>query len=172
MRQQPALPFGFYAYEIVELGRSPWQGIPGRRNDRAAIDEAMSRADVERLALRRADVLSGGERARLTLARVLAQETTILLLDEPTASLDPRHQHAVLGTVRELVAEGRSVLAVLHDLNLAATYADRVAIMHEGRLLASGPPADALTDELLETAYQHPLRVMARPDGAGPLILT
>lgn len=165
MRQSALLPFGFYAHELVELGRTPWQGVPGRPSDPEAVDDAMRRADVLGLALRRADVLSGGERARVTLARALAQDTGILLLDEPTASLDPRHQHAVMRVARELAGEGRALLAVLHDLNLAARYADRVAVMHEGRIRACGPPADVLTEPILEATYEHPLRVFT-PEGS------
>jgi iron complex transport system ATP-binding protein len=168
MRQQPAAPFGFYTYEVVELGRSPWQGVHGRPDDREAVDGALRRADLAELALRHAHVLSGGERARLALARVLAQDTAILLLDEPTASLDPRHQHAVLGLARALAGEGRSVLAVLHDLGLAAAYADRVGVMHRGRLVRCGPPAEALEDDLLEAVYEVPAVYLKRPGPADP----
>jgi len=165
--QQPAAPFGFYAQELIELGRGPWRGVSERQEDLRLVDLAMRRADVTELALRRADVLSGGERARVALARVLAQNTDILMLDEPTASLDPRHQHGVLAVVRELAGEGRSVLAIMHDLALAAAYADRVAVMHRGRLLECGPPSQTLRDDLLETVYEVPARYLnfGRPFG-------
>lgn len=171
MPQSPGIPFGFFAYELVELGRTPWQGVPGRPDDRAVVDEAMRRTDLLTLALRRADVLSGGERARLALARALAQDTAILLLDEPTASLDPRHQHEVMRVARELASEGRGVLAVLHDLNLAARYAHRVAVMHEGRISACGTPAEVLTDGVLQAAYDHPLRVVTLAGSDTPTIV-
>jgi iron complex transport system ATP-binding protein len=168
MRQQPAAPFGFYAHEIVELGRAPWKGVGGRFEDGRLVELAMERAQVTELALRRVDVLSGGERARVALARVLAQDTDILMLDEPTASLDPRHQHAVLAIARELAREGRSVLAVLHDLSLAAGYADRVAVMHRGRMVACGRPPEALRDDLLEEVYELPARYLKWGRPLGP----
>jgi iron complex transport system ATP-binding protein len=168
MRQRSAAPFGFFGYEVVQFGRAPWSGVRGRPDDNEVVERAMERADVSGLALRRADVLSGGETARLALARALAQDTSILMLDEPTASLDPRHQHAVLHVARELSREGRSVLAVLHDLGLAAAYADRVAVMHRGRLVACGPPADALEEALLEEVYELPARYLNRGSPFGP----
>jgi iron complex transport system ATP-binding protein len=168
MRQQPTVPFGFFAHEVVELGRGPWAGVRGRPDDHQAVHQAMERAQVADLAVRRVDVMSGGERARLALARALAQDAAILLLDEPIASLDPRHQHAVLGLARDLAREGRSVLAVLHDLGLAAAYADRVAVMHQGRLRACGRPAEALTDSLLEEVYELPARYLNRGSPFGP----
>ena len=171
MRQAPPLPFGFYTYELVQLGRTPWHDTAARRDDGRLIDQAMARTEIADLALRRADTLSGGERARLALARTLAQDTAILLLDEPTAALDPRHQHQVMRTAREVADQGRCVLAVMHDLNLAARYAHRIAVMHEGRMVASGPAGQVLTDALLEQTYGHPLRVVNLPGSSTPTVI-
>ena len=171
LRQDHPMPFGFLVREIAELGRAPWHGIPDRPDDREVVARALARTDLAGLVDRRATTLSGGERARLALARALAQDTAVLLLDEPTASLDPRHQHSVMRIARELAGEGRSVLAVLHDLNLAAAYADRIALLHRGRVLACGTPGQALDERLLQAAYEHPLRVLPHPERDGPLVL-
>ncbi len=171
LRQDHPMPFGFLVREVAELGRVPWRGIPGRPDDVEVVEESLRRVGLGALADRRATTLSGGERARLALARALAQDTAILLLDEPTASLDPRHQHGVMGIARDLADSGRSVLAVLHDLNLAAAYADRIALLHRGEVLACGVPEEALDEELLQTAYEHPLRVIGHPERDGPLVV-
>ncbi|HET9444415.1 MAG TPA: ATP-binding cassette domain-containing protein, partial [Acidimicrobiales bacterium] len=115
--------------------------------------------------------LSGGEQARVDLARIIAQDAPIVLLDEPTASLDVRHQEAVMAVARGLARAGRAVLCVLHDLNLATTHADRVAVLARGRLVAAGPPRSALTGELLSTVYGHPVEVVAHPRHGRPLVL-
>ena len=103
---------------------------------------------------------SGGEQARTSFARALAQVTPVLLLDEPTAGLDIRHQEAVLGVARAVAAEGAAVVVVLHDLSLAAAYADRVCVIADGRVRAVGAPREVLTEDLLGEVYQHPVRVL------------
>ena len=113
----------------------------------------MAHADVAHLADRGADSLSGGEAARVHLARALAAETPYLIADEPAAALDLRHQHQVMRLFRTLAEEGRGVLAVVHDLTLAAAYADRLIWMDKGRIIADGPPADTITAERLGAIF-------------------
>jgi iron complex transport system ATP-binding protein len=162
--------FSFTAYEVVEMGRAPWIGAE-HGDDEAAIRDALTRADVAHLAERTFSSLSGGERARVSLARVLAQDTRIVMLDEPTAALDLKHQEDVLRTARTLAGQGRAVVVVLHDLSLAAAYADEIAMIHGGRLAALGAPADVLTEERIEAVYETPVRVLADPDSGLPVVL-
>jgi iron complex transport system ATP-binding protein len=119
----------------------------------------MRSADIAHLAGRRYTQLSGGEKARVSLARVLAQNTPVIFLDEPTASLDLRHQEDVMRTGRRLADEGRAVVVVLHDLSLASAYADRLALVSGGRLEALGAPADVLTEERVERVYGLPVEL-------------
>lgn len=159
--QQTRMEFSFTAREVVAMGRWPHQqrGAP-EAEEQAAVDGALAAAGVLDLAGRTFPGLSGGEQARVCLARVLAQDTPVLLLDEPTAALDVRHQHRALALARELAARGRTVLAVVHDLNLAATYATRVAVMRRGSVLADGAPREVLTGEVLSEAYEHTVEVL------------
>ncbi len=138
--QAATLSFPFTVAEVVRMGRAPWAGTAAQEEDDAAVAEAMAAAEVDGFAGRSFAVLSGGERARVALARVLAQRAPLLLLDEPTAALDLRHQELVLRICRDLAARGRAVVVVLHDLGLAAAYADRAAVLHHGRLAAAGEP--------------------------------
>jgi iron complex transport system ATP-binding protein len=141
--------------DAVMLGRLP-HGDPfagATAKDRRAVDAALDRLGLAGFVARPVTELSGGERARVMLARVLATEAPLLLADEPTATLDPAHQLAVLGLLREEAAAGRIVLAVLHDLALAARFADRIAVLHEGRLAAFGPPEEALSDDVLREVF-------------------
>ncbi|HVL27959.1 MAG TPA: heme ABC transporter ATP-binding protein [Acidimicrobiales bacterium] len=168
--QASLLQFAFTGRQVVELGRAPWC------KDRSADDEkavaaAMAATEVAALADRSYPSLSGGEASRVCLARVLAQETAVVLLDEPTASLDLRHQELTMTVARGLAARGGAVVAVLHDLNLAAAHADRVAVMDGGRLAAIGAPVDVLTDELLSDVYGHPVAVVTHPRRGCPLVL-
>ena len=154
--------FPFTVREIVGLGRSARLGLFARptRSDDEAVERAMSDQDLSALAGRRIDALSGGERQRVVLAMALAQEACVLLLDEPTAHLDPSHQRSVLLGVGELGrATGVIALAVLHDLNLAAL-ADRVLVLHDGSLVADGPPAVALSAEVVGRVFGDGLAVM------------
>lgn len=163
--------FSFTVREVVEMGRAPWTGASDPAADEAAIEDALARADVSLLAGRAFASLSGGERARASLARVLAQDTPVVLLDEPTAALDLRHQEDVLRTARSLAAEGRTVVVVLHDLSLAAAYADEIAVLHHGRLVARGAPVDVLTAERIEEVYATPVRVILDPGTGAPVVL-
>jgi iron complex transport system ATP-binding protein len=162
--------FSFSTYEVVEMGRAPWIGAD-HGDDESAILGALARTDVAHLADRAFSSLSGGERARASLARVLAQDTPIVMLDEPTAALDLKHQEDVLRIARELAAQGRALIVVLHDLSLAAAYADEIAMVHRGRVVAHGAPADVLTEARIQDVYETPVRVMPDPDSGRPLVL-
>ncbi|MBF6353772.1 ABC transporter ATP-binding protein [Nocardia higoensis] len=139
--------------EMVLLGRSPWAGsFRGYSHaDRVAAAAAMRRVGIRELAERTYASLSGGERQRVLIARALAQQADHILLDEPTNHLDVRYQHELLGLVRELDV---TTVVVLHDLNLAARYCDRLVLLHQGRIAAAGPVVDVLTPEVLEPVYQ------------------
>jgi len=154
--QSLALPDGFRVAEIVEMGRAPhatrWFGSSGE--DAAAVERALADADALDLAERQADELSGGERQRVLVAMALAQEPELLLLDEPTLHLDIAHQAAVLATVARLRARrGLTVIAVLHDLNLVAAHAPRVAVLGSGRVVADGRPASVLRPDLVREIF-------------------
>ncbi|MGR3780192.1 MAG: ABC transporter ATP-binding protein [Albimonas sp.] len=140
---------------LVALGRHPRRapGAPLSPADRAAIAEAMARMDVARFAERPATELSGGEQARVLIARALAQAAPLTLADEPAAGLDPAHQLACMGAFAELAAEGRSAVVSLHDLGLAARFCTRLVMLHAGRVVADGPPAEVLTAESLREVY-------------------
>ncbi|MGE0227836.1 MAG: heme ABC transporter ATP-binding protein [Dehalococcoidia bacterium] len=171
--QRTLLQFAFTAEQVVLMGRSPHVTRRGHETaeDRATAIAAMERTDTTRLGPRSFPTLSGGESSRVSLARVLAQQTPVVLLDEPTASLDVRHQEAVMQTAASLAAEGCGVLAVLHDLNLAAAYATTVAVMHAGRVAACGRPDVVLREDLLSEVFEHRVRVLTDPDRACPLIV-
>ncbi|MFE3054535.1 heme ABC transporter ATP-binding protein [Nocardia sp. NPDC059239] len=169
--QSHTVGFPFRAREVVAMGRSPWARTGRQDDDDEAIAAAMAATDVERFAARPFPALSGGERARVALARVLAQDTATLLLDEPTAALDLGHQEQVLHLARERAAAGAAVVVVLHDLGVAAAYADRVAVLEAGRIAADGPPRQILTPELLSRVYQHPVDVFDHPVTGAQLVL-
>ncbi len=169
--QHTTVAFPFTVGQVVAMGRAPWARTDRAGEDEAAIAEAMAATEITAFAHRTFSTLSGGERARVALARVLAQRTPILLLDEPTAALDLRHQDLVLSVALDRARAGTAVLAVLHDLNLAAAYADRVAVVADGRVAACGPPAEVLTGELLSEVYQRTVEVFAHPRSGTPLVL-
>jgi len=140
---------------VVALGREPhadaWS--PPSEQDRAAVQRALRATGIDGLAERSIVTLSGGERARAALARALATEAPVLLADEPTASLDPRHQLTVMALLRAAAQGGSAILAIMHDLALAARFADRVLVMDRGALVADGAPADALAPERLAAVF-------------------
>jgi iron complex transport system ATP-binding protein len=157
--------------ELVALGRLPHRGVLGGPSaaDRAAIEGSLAAADLEALAARPVGTLSGGERARALLARVLAGAPELLLADEPLASLDPRHQLEVLALFRRAADSGAAVVLVLHDLMLAVRAADHVLLLADGGLLAAGDPREVLTAANLEAAFGVRLRV--REDAEAGLIV-
>jgi iron complex transport system ATP-binding protein len=156
--------FPFTAREVVALGRTARLGRFGiaRRDDVAAVSRAMVALEVDALAERRIDRLSGGERQRVVLAMALAQEPDVLLLDEPTAHLDPAHQATTLGRIAALARErGIAVVAVLHDLNLAAAFASRVVVLADGSVVRDAEPSHVITAELVTRVFGPGLRVVA-----------
>ncbi|MEU9256086.1 heme ABC transporter ATP-binding protein [Streptomyces sp. NPDC048270] len=169
--QSAALSFPFPVADVVRMGRAPWAGTPFADADEEAVAAAMAATEVADFAARPFSALSGGERARVALARVLAQRAPLLLLDEPTAALDLRHQELVLRICREQAAAGDAVVVVLHDLGLAAAYADRAAVLHDGRIAAVGPPAEVFEDALLSRVYRQPVEVLPHPRTGAPLVV-
>ncbi len=140
---------------LVELGRIPWRrfGSALSETDRAIVAEAMRLMDVGPLARRLATEISGGEQARALAARVIAQDTPVLLADEPAAGLDPAHQIAMMAAFRSLAAKGRSVIVSLHDLTLAARWCDRLVMLDAGKVAAEGAPAEVVTPALLGQVF-------------------
>lgn len=164
--QQIAISFPFTVREIVAMGRSPWLN----EQDDERITAAMQRMEVMALAGRTYQTLSVGEQARVSMARVLAQDTPLLFLDEPTAVLDIGQQERFLAIARSLVDEGRGVIAVLHDLNVAMRFATEVVVLHQGRCVASGEPRTVLTEALLSDVYHQKIRVTATTDGRSVIL--
>ena len=171
--QAVRLPEIFSVFETVLMGRTPYLGWLGRESekDRSAVQAALDRTATLDLADRPIGELSGGEQQRVLIARALAQSARILLLDEPTAHLDLKHQAGVLSLVRDLAhTENYAVLLALHDLNLAAQYADRVALLSNGAVAAIGTPEEVLTEENLSPAYGLRIAVYEHPAHGAPLI--
>lgn len=173
VEQDPALPDGFTALEVVLMGRTPHLGLLQSEGaaDAEAARRAMMATSVWALATRPVGSLSGGERRRVVLARALAQETPVLLLDEPTAHLDIGHQAAVLGLVRSLCRrEGKAALAVVHDLTLAAQYGDRLVLMAAGQIVAEGSAEEVLRPELVGEVYGLRVHIFAHPATGKPVV--
>jgi iron complex transport system ATP-binding protein len=169
--QRIDISFPFTVADVVRMGRSPWAGTDAEDDDDRLVTLAMEQTDVGDLASREYPSLSGGERARAALARVLAQGTGILLLDEPTAALDIHHQELVMGVARERATTGVAVVVVAHDLGMAAAWADRVVVLDGGRIAGDGPPGAILDEELLSRVYHHAVEVIAHPRTGLPLIV-
>ncbi|GAA5045835.1 iron complex transport system ATP-binding protein [Thermocatellispora tengchongensis] len=167
--QTPALPPDMSVFDYALLGRTPYISYFGResRHDREVTAGVLDRLDLTPLAARPLARLSGGERQRVVLARALAQQAPVLLLDEPTTALDLGHQQQVLELVDRLRrADGLTVIATLHDLNLAAQYADAMMLLSGGRAAASGAPAEVLTEHLISGHFGAEVKVEPGPDGS------
>lgn len=172
--QEPIAPEGVTVAELVMRGRHPHQGVFGARSadDEAVVAEALRLTDMLEFAGRRMGELSGGQRQRAWIALALAQNPDVLLLDEPTTFLDIAHQLEVLDLLAELNARlGTTVVMVLHDLNLAARYADELVVVADGRLHAAGSPADVITEDVLAEAFGLDARVIADPETGSPLVV-
>lgn len=169
------LPGAFRALDVVLMGRTPYLGWFGREGgvDREIALGAMERTETVELAERPVGELSGGEQQRVIIARAIAQGAPVMLLDEPTAHLDLRHQDRLLKLVRSLAVEqGLAVLIALHDLNLVARFADRVALLSEGTIFAEGTPVEVLRPQDLERVYGLRIHVMTHPIHGSPLVLS
>ncbi|WP_421219989.1 heme ABC transporter ATP-binding protein [Aeromonas jandaei] len=179
--QSSSLNFPFLCEEVVAMGRLP-HSEPARRKEEI-VAAAMAHAGVEHLAKRLYPGLSGGERQRVQFARVLAQiwqapdspeqseQPRLLLLDEPTSALDLKYQHQLLAMARALASRNTAVLVVLHDLNLAARYADRLVMLERGKLMADGTPGEVLTPELISRLYGYPAQVLHHPESGLPMVV-
>lgn len=174
MPQQTLLQFAFPARDVVAMGRGPHirAGRGSRAQDEQVVESVMEQTDTVSLAERAFPTLSGGEQQRVSFARVLAQATPVLLLDEPTASLDIRHQEMVMAIARSAAEAGAAVVVVLHDLNLAAGGADRIAVLSRGQLTAYDTPWSVLTEELLSEVFAHPIAVLPHPVRGCPMVVT
>ncbi len=172
--QGAVLPIGYTALEVVLMGRTPHLGFLEQEgsDDYERARDALETVKIAHLADRRVDELSGGERQNVVLARALAQDTPILLLDEPTSHLDIGHQISLFQVVRRLAAESRlAVLAAIHDLTLAALYCDRIELMDNGRVVATGTAKEVLTAENISQAYGTHVRVLQDDSLPAPVII-
>ena len=163
----------FTVRDTVTMGRHPHRrAVIDAGNHEAIVESAMERTDVIHLADRVMSSLSTGEQQQVGLARVIAQETPVLFLDEPTSSLDIGHQEKVMQVLRSLAREGTTVLVILHDLNLAAAHTDRMILLNGGRAIATGLASEVLTSERLSSVYRQPIEVVPHPHRTCPLVLT
>lgn len=166
--QAPVVPDGMIVRDYVMLGRTPHLGllVTERPGDHLIVDEVLDQLELVTFATRPVDTLSGGEQQRVFIARALAQQTGVLLLDEPTTSLDVGHQQDVLELVDRLRHDrGFAVITSMHDLTLAGQYPDRLALLASGRIVASGPAEHVLTEENLASHYDVVVRLLHGPDG-------
>ncbi len=172
--QQAESGISFTVRELVSMGRTPYVGLLSGQSDRdrAAVENALRDTDTRPLAGRRFNELSGGEQQRVMVAVGLAQETDFLLLDEPTVHLDLRHQHDLLQLLLRLNRERKiGLVSVLHDLNLAALYFERLAVLERGCLVAEGTPREVVTEDVLQPVFGAPLRIISHPVTGLPQVL-
>lgn len=170
--QEATVAFDFDVRDVVAMGRTPYLSrfSTVTAADRAAVDDALERSETLQFADRPMGELSGGQKQRVMFGRALAQETPILLLDEPTANLDINHQVATLSMARDLAADGKAIVAAIHDLNLAARYCDTVALLAHGELLDVGPPSSVLEAGRLESAFGVRTAVTTDPTTGTPIV--
>ncbi|MCE7082200.1 ABC transporter ATP-binding protein [Streptomyces sp. ST2-7A] len=171
--QDPLAPEDIRVRQLVRRGRFPHQSLLGlwSPGDEEAVEDAMIAAGVEDLAERPVQELSGGQRQRVWVAMVLAQRTPYLLLDEPTSFLDITHQYQLLGLLSALRDEGRTVIAVLHDINQACRFADHLVAMRDGRVVAEGDPADIVDAALIKDVFDLPSLIVPDPVTGTPMVV-
>ena len=171
--QSATVPGGMLVRDLVARGRFPHQGLfrQWSRQDRQAVEEAMEMVGVTELAARPVDELSGGQRQRVWIALALAQGTETILLDEPTTFLDLAHQVDILQLCRRLNTDGRTVVAVLHDLNQAARCAEHMIVMHDGRVRVTGSPRRILTEDLIEEVFGLAAVIAPDPVAGTPMVV-
>ncbi|MBR6090886.1 MAG: ABC transporter ATP-binding protein [Anaerolineaceae bacterium] len=165
--QAAFLPAGYTVYETISHGRTPYLNWYGKmsRSDKEIIDHAVQITGLESFTEKEVSTLSGGEQQRVILARALAQNAPVMILDEPTSSLDIHYQVSLLELEKEICRkEGIAAIFIIHDLNLASRYADRVAILHNGSILSAGAPRDVLREDLISKVYDTPIRVLDDPE--------
>ncbi len=173
LTQRTPVDIPYTAAQVVNMGRFPHRRDEANsaERDSAAVAEAMDRTDTSRFAGRVYATLSGGERTRVSLARVFAQKTPIVFLDEPTTALDVAHQERIMGETVRLSREQRAVVVVLHDLNAAAVHADRIVLMNQSEVVAGGRPREVLQEDLLSEVYAQRMVVVDHPFRDCPLVL-
>lgn len=169
--QQHIAPEGVTVQELVGYGRSPWQNLFGRPSaaDRRLITTAMDDAQIAHLAGKNVTELSGGQRQRVFIAMMLAQDTPLLLLDEPTTWLDIHHQVELMALLRRQQQQGKTVVAVLHDLNQASRYCDHLVLMSGGQIVASGTPEQVMTPALLRKVFSIDAQIYPEPASGRPM---
>ena len=179
--QESTLDFAFTAEEVIELGRLPFAGTEAQFEDRAAVAAAARMTGVDRFRERSYQTLSGGEKQRVQFARAIAQiwrshqdkdrSPRYMLLDEPTSALDLRHQRMVLDVARALADDGVGVIAAIHDLNLASAYADEAVLLRGGRVLASGPVEEVMTEAELGACFEVEVEILTRENGQRAILV-
>lgn len=171
--QNPQSGFRFSAREVVAMGRYPYQGTFGFLSERdvEAVERALEETGAAPLAERNFSTLSGGEKQRVLIAGILAQEPSVMLLDEPTAALDIHHCSDVMDLLWGLSRKGIAVVAVTHDLNTASQFCDRLLLLSGGRAVCTGPPTEVMDEERLSRAYSARVRVLENPLTGGPLVI-
>lgn len=170
--QETNISFDFSVRDIVAMGRTPHRSRFHRTDDSEIIERVLERVQIAHLADRSVSSVSGGERQRVLLARALAQDAPALVLDEPTASLDIHHQVRTLELVRDLVDEGATVLAAIHDLDLAARFCDAIIVLSDGHVIADGSPESVLTESIIEQAFGGNPRIYENPITQSPSVTT